>query len=53
MLVCLVSQTDQLKANFKIHSQHSQCVYSYVIIAGEEVKFVNFVSFQLEDFSGR
>lgn len=50
VLVCLVSHTDQLKANFKIHPQHSQCVYSYVISAGAEGKLVSFVSFQLEDF---
>lgn len=51
MLVCLVSQIDQLKANFKLHPQRSQHVDSYVIVAGVEIKFVNFISFQLEHFS--
>lgn len=51
MLVCLVSQIDQLKANFKIHPQHSPCVYSYVVIADADVKFVSSVPFQLEDIS--
>lgn len=50
MLVCLVSQIDQLKANFKLHPQRSQHVDSYVIVAGVEIKFVNFISFQLNTF---
>lgn len=51
MLVCVVSQIDQLKANVKIHPQPSQPVYSCMIVAGAKVKVGNFVSFQLEDFS--